>query len=378
MRQNELISNGTISEPGSHYLHMNILGIINGCIDLLAETSSYITFPNNNTYGLRLFNDTEFYYGMYEFSKSGGAADQIKECRRLVKEIDRGNHGEVDRVSEQCAFAMDYANNISSAVYQDGKKAGWFDITHPAQDPFPPEYFMGFLNQPWVQQAMGSPVNHSFVSMPVMYGFSGTGDMARGGLLHDLAYILDHGVKVAMLYGDRDYACNWVQGERSSLEIPWSSQSDFEKAGYTPLVISPVQSGGLTRQYGNLSFTRVYQAGHLVPSYQPEVAYYIFMRAVLGKDIPTGLLDLQDLAVEGETYSTEGPGDTWSMKSDVLPAPSGECYVLDIGRCTPEEIDWIFDGTAVVRDLIVVGRNDSLVDERRAAYVDQMTIKEDL
>lgn len=200
-------------------------------------------------------------------------------------------------------------------------------------------------------------MNFTPASRAVYQGFTSTGDMAKGGLLEDIAYILDHGVKVAMLYGDRDYACNWVQGEKASLSVPWASQEGFSSAGYTPLVMSPVHSGGLTRQFGNLSFTRVYQAGHLVPSYQPEVAYEIFMRALRGKDIATGTVDLQGVAAKGKQYATEGPSDTWWMPSEVLPAPPRECYVLDPGRCSEEEKDWIFDGSAIVKDWIVVGRN---------------------
>lgn len=51
----------------------------------------------------------------------------------------------------------------------------------------------------------------------------------------------------------------WIGGERYSLNVPWSGQAKFRAAGYTPLVLSEpyTQSGGLVRQYGNLSFTRV-------------------------------------------------------------------------------------------------------------------------
>lgn len=180
--------------------------------------------------------------------------------------------------------------------------------------------------------------------------------MTKGGQLDDIAYLLEKGVKVVMMYGDRDYACNWIGGEQSSLKVPWSNQDDFKAAGYAPLVISPVHSGGLTRQYGNFSFTRVYQAGHLVPSYQPEVSYEIFMRALTGRDIATGTVDLQKVAANGHEYSTEGPSDTWWMRSEVLPPPEPECYYIDPGRCTDEELDSLFDGTAIVKDWIVVGR----------------------
>lgn len=49
------------------------------------------------------------------------------------------------------------------------------------------------------------------------------------------------------------------------------------------------------------------------------------------------------------------------MKNDVLPQPPHECYTLDVkSRCTEEEIEWIADGSAVIKDWILVGRrNDS-------------------
>lgn len=61
------------------------------------------------------------------------------------------------------------------------------------------------------------------------------------------------------MYGDRDYPCNWVGGEAASLAVPYSKAEDFAAAGYTPLV-TPEGVQGMTRQFGNFSFTRVFQA----------------------------------------------------------------------------------------------------------------------
>ena len=283
----------------------------------------------------------------------------IRECQRLQRSLDPNDHGDSERVNAYCELTNQKAENITIAVYMDSGKYGWFDITHTSTDSFPSPYASGFLNQHWVQAALGVPVNHTFISAAVGYSFTATGDMAKGGSLEDIAYILDHGVRVAMMYGDRDYACNWVGGEAASLKVPYGKKEKFAEAGYTALVISPVHSGGLVRQYGNFSFTRVYQAGHLVPAYQGEVAYEIFMRAIRGKDVATGGIDLEDFATEsGREYSTDGPSDAWWMKSEILPAPANECYVFDMGRCTDQERDWIFDGTAIVKDWIVVGRED--------------------
>jgi hypothetical protein len=75
------------------------------------------------------------------------------------------------------------------------------------EDPFPPEYYVGFLSQHWVQAALGVPLNYTESVTSVFEAFQITGDYPRGGFLEDLAYILDQGIKVAMVYGDRDYVC---------------------------------------------------------------------------------------------------------------------------------------------------------------------------
>jgi hypothetical protein len=135
----------------------------------------------------------------------------------------------------------------------------------------------GFLNQRWVQSALGVPLNFSDGVESVFEAFHGIGDYARGGFLEDLAYILDQGIKVAMVYGDRDYvsshlqsfpgvyspdqACNWVGGEAVSLAVNYSKSTQFKAAGYTEVQVNSSYVGGLVRQYGNFSFTRVFQAG---------------------------------------------------------------------------------------------------------------------
>ena len=121
----------------------------------------------------------------------------------------------------------------------------------------------GYLNQQWVQQALGVPVNHSSSSTAVSNDFHSTGDYARGNSLESLAYLLDSGVKVAGMYGDRDWACNWIGGERAVHAVGYSSKEQFENAGYEPIVYGKkLTVGGNVKQFGNFSFSRVYQAGH--------------------------------------------------------------------------------------------------------------------
>jgi hypothetical protein len=109
------------------------------------------------------------------------------------------------------------------------------------------------------------------------------------------------------------------------------------------------------RQHGNLSFTRVFQAGHEVPAYQPETAYQIFMRALFNKDLATGL----ESTGEGFNYSSKGPADALAWRSEQFEQPLQFCYTLDLGTCTEEQVEALLDGSATVCGFIVKDRNST-------------------
>ena len=257
--QNTKISNGTLKGPGVHYIHLDTLGIINGCIDWLYTSPAYLDQAYNNTYGLELINQTIYETGKESWSRPGGCKDQNLHCRDLAAKSDPNGYGEDEKVNKACVEATQTTENATTRPYLTIANKGWFDITHPQMDPFPPPYFQGYLNQHWVQRSLGVPLNYTEASVAVADAFQKSGDMVRGGMLEDIAYVLSRGVKVALVYGDRDFACNWIGGERSSLAIPYAHKEAFRAAGYAPIMVSNTQAGGQVRQYGNLSFSRVYQ-----------------------------------------------------------------------------------------------------------------------
>lgn len=106
-----------------------------------------------------------------------------------------------------------------------------------------------------------------------------TGDIVRGGFLETLGSLLDRGVQVTLMYGDRDYICNCefllvrllcirakshagISGERTSLAINSTSSAEFREAGYANISTNATYDGGVVRQHGNLSFSRVFDAAH--------------------------------------------------------------------------------------------------------------------
>ncbi|KAF2147725.1 secreted carboxypeptidase-like protein [Myriangium duriaei CBS 260.36] len=357
LKQNEKIRSGEISTPGAHYIHLDTMGIINGCIDTLDQVRAWIDFPwKGNTYGIRAFTEAEYHNAQYHYYKEDGLVDQINQCQKMEKELDPHDHGDVSRVNDYCRNVYDYVSNVTVNVYQKSGKYGWYDITHELADSFPPPYMQGYLNQRWVQQALGVPLNHSAASGRVYEAFYKSGDHIKGDQLGAIAHALNHSIKVHLIYGDRDYACNWLGGEASSLKVPWASRKEFAEAGYTPLVVAGppyVQS-------------HVYQAGHLVPSYQGEAAYQIFMRSLFNKDIATGTVD----TAQRPGFATKGTKDAHWMKSEVLPGMPRFCYTLAPEACTEEERNALLAGTAVVKNWIVVGLNrSSSAETQKGPYV---------
>jgi Serine carboxypeptidase len=352
--QNQKIANGTWNETGNAYtIHLDTLGIINGCVDDLTQMEAYPEFAYNNTYDIQTIDSTLYKSTLNAWSKKGGCRDQLIQCRNLSSQYDPTNQENNPDATAACVSANDYCEQKVILPYLSTSSRDFYDIAANATDSFPPFYMLGFLSQPWVQAALGVPLNFTTSSLSVYHAFHLTGDGATGGFLEDLAYLLDSGVKVAMVYGDRDYACNWVGAERVSLAVPYSGQKAFAAAGYTDIQVNSSYIGGKVRQYGNFSFSRVYQAGHQVPSYQPETSFQIFTRAMNNLDIATG--NTSTAAAGGKSYSTTGPSDTWSTKNKVLPQSPHQCYVLKPSTCTTDEQQALLDGSAVVKNYILQG-----------------------
>lgn len=142
--------------------------------------------------------------------------------------------------------------------------------------------------------------------------------------------------------------CNWRGGEEISLalvkEDHTAYQRAFREAGYADIIVNPFFVGGQVRQFGNLSFSRIYDAGHAVPEDQPEAAYTVFERVIKGLDIGQGK------EVDLSMYGTKGPSSS-EHQNKVLEPRNPTCWIRDIRRtCTKEEQAMITKGEGVVKN----------------------------
>ena len=178
------------------------------------------------------------------------------------------------------------------------------------------------MNTAPVQNGLGVELNYTS-SNQIYNAFLLSGDFAYSYLPH-LEQLLEWDVQVTLVYGDADMICSWPGGEEILLVANWTGKDDFGQAGYTEMMVDG-EAYGETRQFGKLSFTRVWEAGHEVPcewryhsltpqssrltlksGFQPEASLAIFNRSMSGLDIATGMVD----TTGNSSYASEGTRNT--------------------------------------------------------------------
>jgi len=88
-------------------------------------------------------------------------------------------------------------------------------------------------------------------------------------LMPQIGSLLDNtDVEVLVYSGDKDWICNWRGGEAWTHATKWKGQADFQAQDYVDWNVAGAHAGKL-KQYGNLHFLKVANAGHMVPMNQP-------------------------------------------------------------------------------------------------------------
>ncbi|KAI1872840.1 uncharacterized protein JN550_003714 [Neoarthrinium moseri] len=348
--QNSLLRSSQ-SNMSKHAIPITVdaLGLVNACIDNIVQTPLYPEFAFNNTYGIQAINETEYKAARAVVPECIRLSEK---CRALGDELDPHEWGSVKEVNDACAaaFMFCFGSDKAASKMQPFQTKGrdLFDITQPKPNPFPPKFAAGYLNMRETQQDLGVPLNFTGFSAAVKTAFDSTGDFIRGKSLAELGQLLDAGTRVMLMYGDADYQCNWLGGEQISLAINSSVSAGFRAAGYTDLFTNSSYKGGVVREYGGLSFVRVFDAGHAAPYYQPETAHAIFTRTLARTDIATGQ--------SNSFRASSGPSSSFGIKNAIPPPNKPLCYVWDVFEtCSARETALLAAGRGVVRDFVLVG-----------------------
>ncbi|KAF4542580.1 Carboxypeptidase s1 [Lasiodiplodia theobromae] len=315
--QNEAIANGSAAGV---QLNFNSLGIGNGIIDEAIQVPHFPKFAVNNTYGIKVYDDTVYDYAQMALHMPGGCLDQLSACRTLDKSTIAGK--------AMCSSAQVMCTDNVERLYMTYGDRGAYDIRQSAANLAPPMYFERYLNQDWVQNAIGVNLNYTKSNNEIFPAFQQTGDLVYDHFLADIEELLAAGVRVALYYGDADYICNWFGGEAVSLAVEYAHAAEFRGAGYAPFVVGGTEYG-VVRQYGNFSFMRIYEAGHTVPYFQPEASLQMFNRTLFHYDLATGT---EKVTAELETNGC--PNSTHTEAHVPLPNETGKRSVAQ-KACLP-------------------------------------------
>lgn len=343
--QNQKRLTGEISRLNTIEIKLASLGIINGCVDDLIQAPYWPKMAINNTFGLTTINPVRANLALASFYAPGGCRDLIQRCREMVKVIDPDGIGNIVEVNSICSAAYVSCTEKVMNSYLDSGRS-FYDIAHLLPETSPSNTYLEYLNSAEFLAAIGSPVNFTQTNHNVVSAFLATGDNERLALTPRIAYLLQSGVRVGFVYGDRDYVCNWFGGEAISLAVAAQASSSytsiFPNSGYAPIIVNSSYIGGVVRQFGNLSFSRIYDAGHSVPAYQPETAFQVFARIMKGTSISTGQ------PIDLSTYNTTGPLN--ATRTNAVPeAPTATCFLRNVPEtCTDQQKNMLMKGKGVI------------------------------
>jgi cathepsin A (carboxypeptidase C) len=92
-----------------------------------------------------------------------------------------------------------------------------------------------------------------------------------------VADLLNAGIPALIYAGDVDFICNYLGNRGWTLTLPWQGSADF-----TAATDHDWKGKGLARSAKGFTFLQVYDAGHMVPTDQPQVALDMIQTFVTG------------------------------------------------------------------------------------------------
>ncbi|PHH52536.1 Carboxypeptidase S1 -like protein A [Ceratocystis fimbriata CBS 114723] len=321
------------------------IGILNGCVDARVQMPYNFDQAQRNPYGIEMMHEND-YLDIKKSLKDGDFNCDRKLAMCYERTKDLGYNDDVSAETQNMCFeALSICSDENQAWFSETGRA-LKDMTQVFPFSATSLNYLDYLNRPHVQQALGIPVNFTDINFDLNMGFFRSGDWSYGPIVPYLAQALNRGINIGLMYGDRDFFCNWLGGEALSLAIAKEAggayATKFPEAGYAPIHSNAKKIGGRVRQFGRLSFSRIFNAGHHIAAYQPETVFQVFARIIRSASVSTGQF------INYETYATIGK----STADDKLPLPwqtSSKCYIRALkSTCSTATIAQILSGRGTI------------------------------
>ncbi|KAF2012406.1 putative carboxypeptidase S1 [Aaosphaeria arxii CBS 175.79] len=244
-------------------INLVALGINNGWFDAAVQIPSYVTFSYINTYRPLIQRK--------QYDALMGAA--MTTCVPALEQCSiSGTDADCVNANTTCYTLIE--DPIYQSVYFNS-----YDVREGFDEAGPLNSQNDrYLKSPEVMAKLGAQIPFESFSVDVFYNFSATGDIQRS-FLSTLSEVVSAGVTTLIWSGDADWKCNWFGNLDVADLIQYPGQYEFTNKALMPYTIKGKEAGTYKSQK-NLSFLRVYDAGHAVHWYQPELALQVFMQTM--------------------------------------------------------------------------------------------------
>lgn len=165
-----------------------------------------------------------------------------------------------------CVPASIYCNNAMIGPYQ---QSGYnvYDIRSKCEDESNLCYsemgwITSYLNKAEVMKAVGAEVsNFESCNFDINRNFLLNGDWMKP--FHTFIPSLLEEIPVLIYAGDADYICNWLGNHAWTEQLEWAGREAYDKVQLSSFEVAG-NDAGMIKSSGNLTFLRIYEAGHMV------------------------------------------------------------------------------------------------------------------
>eukprot|EP00405_Crypthecodinium_cohnii_P016139 CAMPEP_0206448680 /NCGR_PEP_ID=MMETSP0324_2-20121206/17620_1 /ASSEMBLY_ACC=CAM_ASM_000836 /TAXON_ID=2866 /ORGANISM="Crypthecodinium cohnii, Strain Seligo" /LENGTH=634 /DNA_ID=CAMNT_0053917877 /DNA_START=96 /DNA_END=2001 /DNA_ORIENTATION=- len=201
-----------------------------------------------------------------------------------------------------CVLAYEVCNMMAQLPYE-GTGRNPYDMRIPCEHGqlcYDFDMIGEYLNTESIKEQLGVNKHWMSCNMAVNLMFSLAGDWMHNyqTLIPDM---LADNLKVLIYAGDVDYICNWLGNMKWTQKMEWDHKDDFNNAPNKDYTLDGKTVAKL-RTSNNFSFMQVFNAGHMVPMDQPEVALQMV------KDFTTGSLEANGLLPTTTTIDLQAGG----------------------------------------------------------------------
>ena len=246
-------------KPTDKTINLNLAGLAigNGLTNPEEQYKWYPEMVWNNSHGIKVVDEQA-----YEAMKA-----VVPKCASLIHKCNEGDSA-IDKFACQSAFLV--CNMGLTSPYQ-ATGLNPYDIRKKCE--FPPlcydfSFVQKFLNLESTKKALNVDEEHSHAWSSCNYGIN---MKFHSDWMHDfspyVSELLEAGLPALIYAGDVDFICNYLGNQAWTLGLEWSHKTEFNADEPHDW-----KGAGLARSANGLTFLQVYDAGHMVPSDQPEIS----------------------------------------------------------------------------------------------------------